>query len=245
MNQRLPIDPALDIEQRFLKLNPTEIYTTFTEAQSIEWFCRLRWPSTDGRPVCPYCGSVDEVIWSSDASRSQLGRLARCRRCKARPVFSARRYTMMNRSTLCYKDLLVLIFISRSRDHAEFSDMELANQFGLTPRVVKKYRPKILGLKRLAGFEAQKPSLKIIRQMMHGKSKKKKETPSLIGLSHLRQSLATLLLAGWLYKRRSQVYEQIGLRCKPRLITLKQFNLVYGELGTMKKETLQQIANIK
>jgi transposase-like protein len=49
-----------------------------SDAEAETMFCRLRWPATDGKPVCPHCGGVDAY----DARRPNGSPRYRCRACK-------------------------------------------------------------------------------------------------------------------------------------------------------------------
>jgi tRNA(Ile2) C34 agmatinyltransferase TiaS len=41
-------------------------------------FCKVRWPETDGKPVCPKCGGLDAY----DCRRPNGAPRFRCRACK-------------------------------------------------------------------------------------------------------------------------------------------------------------------
>jgi transposase-like protein len=46
------------------------------EAEAV--FCRVRWPDTEGKPVCPHCGGLDAY----EARRPNCSLRYRCRACK-------------------------------------------------------------------------------------------------------------------------------------------------------------------
>ncbi len=48
-----------------------------SDAEAETMFCRVRWPETDGKPVCPHCGGVDAY----DCRRPSGAPRFRCRAC--------------------------------------------------------------------------------------------------------------------------------------------------------------------
>ncbi|WP_292529240.1 IS1595 family transposase [Methylocystis sp.] len=48
-----------------------------SDAEAEAMFCRVRWPDTDGKPVCPHCGGVDAY----DCRRPNGAPRFRCRAC--------------------------------------------------------------------------------------------------------------------------------------------------------------------
>lgn len=48
-----------------------------SDADAEAMFCRVRWPETDGKPVCPHCGGVDAY----DCRRPTGAPRFRCRAC--------------------------------------------------------------------------------------------------------------------------------------------------------------------
>jgi transposase-like protein len=67
------------------------------EERAYETFCKLRWPETDGSPVCPRCGSVEYY----NVTR---GRRFKCAGCKHQ--FSATSGTIFSSRKMTFTDLL-------------------------------------------------------------------------------------------------------------------------------------------
>jgi transposase-like protein len=50
-----------------------------SDEQAEAMFCKVRWPDTQGKPVCPRCGGLDAY----DARRPNGSPRFRCKACKA------------------------------------------------------------------------------------------------------------------------------------------------------------------
>jgi len=230
------------LEEEIAKLDPQEIHLQFSEEQSFKLFCRLRWPATKGAPVCPYCKSNQSVIWSYTASRSQLGKLARCQKCKERPVFSPRRYTMVSGSTLSYLELITLLVVSRSPAYEGISNDEISLQFDLSQKIVDKYRLLFKSLTSLAGLRSEEPTEEEIQKVSFGIQPKSGASP-IADINLVRQSLASLLSGDSLYTKRSKVFQQLRFRVFPKMVTEKQFHQTYCDLGNLSRSGLVKIGN--
>lgn len=72
------------------------------EDKAYETFCKLRWPATDGEPVCPHCGGLD-------AYRITTRRRFKCRACLRQ--FSVTSGTILASRKMSFVDLLAAICI--------------------------------------------------------------------------------------------------------------------------------------
>src|SRR5690606_886005 len=70
------------------------------EDRAYETFCKLRWPETDGEPVCPKCGGLG-------AYRIPTRRRFKCRACLTQ--FSVTSGTIFHSRKLTFTDLLAAI----------------------------------------------------------------------------------------------------------------------------------------
>lgn len=71
------------------------------EDKAYETFCKLRWPTTDGAPVCPHCGSLEHY--------STARRRFACKGCRRQ--FSVTSGTMLASRKMKFVDLLAAICI--------------------------------------------------------------------------------------------------------------------------------------
>lgn len=71
------------------------------EEKAFETFKRLRWPETNGQPVCPYCGSLDHYV----TARKRFA----CRDC--RKQFSVTSRTIFASRKMSFTDMLAAICI--------------------------------------------------------------------------------------------------------------------------------------
>lgn len=74
------------------------------EEKAFETFCKLRWPDTDGAPVCPKCGSLDAYAVTTR-------RKFKCRAASCHHQFSPTSGTIFASRKLAYVDLLGAICI--------------------------------------------------------------------------------------------------------------------------------------
>ncbi|MCO5131747.1 MAG: IS1595 family transposase [Xanthobacteraceae bacterium] len=72
------------------------------EDKAYETFCKLRWPATDGEPVCPHCGGLD-------AYRITTRRRFKCKACLRQ--FSVTSGTIFASRKMSFVDLLAAICI--------------------------------------------------------------------------------------------------------------------------------------
>jgi len=72
------------------------------EDKAFALFCQLRWPETDGEPVCPKCGCVD-------AYHITTRRKFKCKACSHQ--YSPTSGTMFASRKMAYVDLLAAICI--------------------------------------------------------------------------------------------------------------------------------------
>lgn len=71
-----------------------------SEEDAKELFRKLRWPETNGEPICPHCGSRKHW-WLQEQQRWKCG-AANCRK-----FFSLKSHTIFSNSKMSYKDLVV------------------------------------------------------------------------------------------------------------------------------------------
>lgn len=71
------------------------------EEKAFEAFKRLRWPETDGEPVCPHCGGLDHYV----TARSRFA----CKDC--RKQYSVTSGTIFASRKMSFTDLLAAICI--------------------------------------------------------------------------------------------------------------------------------------
>ena len=71
------------------------------EEKAFAMFCQLRWPETDGKPVCPRCGSLDHYT----TARKRFA----CRDC--RKQYSVTSGTIFASRKMSFTDLLAAICI--------------------------------------------------------------------------------------------------------------------------------------
>ena len=71
-----------------------------TEADAEMLFKKLRWPETDGEPVCPHCGSLDH--WRLENQRKW-----KCKQAGCRKQFSVTSGTIFAHRKLTFKQILI------------------------------------------------------------------------------------------------------------------------------------------
>jgi transposase-like protein len=111
----------LRAEARTLSLK--KVYGMSDET-AYEAFCKLRWPDTNGEPVCPYCGSLK-------AYRITTRRRFKCGDC--RKQYSVTSETILASRKMTFQDLLaaVCIFVNSVKG---LSSLQLARDLGCNPK---------------------------------------------------------------------------------------------------------------
>ncbi|PTM98339.1 IS1595 family transposase [Mycoplana dimorpha] len=74
------------------------------DATAYDWFKRLRWPETEGKPYCPKCGTVR----CHTMSRSRF----KCTEKTCKAVFSVTSGTVFHARKLSFKKMLIAIWFS-------------------------------------------------------------------------------------------------------------------------------------
>jgi Transposase zinc-ribbon domain/Glycosyl hydrolases family 15 len=83
---------------------PLEKILRMREDTAFAWFCRARWPETDGKPYCPHCGC--EHVWSLK------GWKFKCSAKNCRREFSATSGTIFASHKLSFRKMLAVIAFS-------------------------------------------------------------------------------------------------------------------------------------
>jgi hypothetical protein len=83
---------------------PLEKILRMREDTAFAWFCRARWPETDGKPYCPHCGC--EHVWSLK------GWKFKCSAKNCRREFSATSGTIFASHKLSFRRMLAVIAFS-------------------------------------------------------------------------------------------------------------------------------------
>jgi len=211
------------------------------EQEAFDLVCVLRWPETKGKPVCPYCGDVERVAWAFDASRSKVGKLARCHSCLSRPMFSPKKFTLADSTTLGYRQFLALIIAATTAQ--SYSNQEIAALTKSNLEIVRKYRSQFAELTSLFGLGFRPPSEQMRQAAITGSRRKKTRiVPQIATAAQIRAQLAQILSNGMLYHRRSKVRAQLREALLPHVITDTDFNLQYGALSVLRKDALKNLA---
>lgn len=96
------------MRQHFLKSSEArtiglEEILTLSEAKARKRFCELRWPDTNGKPVCPHCGHEDKSYW---LKRREVFKCAACRK-----TYSVTSGTIFHGCKLRLRKCLAAIFL--------------------------------------------------------------------------------------------------------------------------------------
>jgi transposase-like protein len=111
----------LSAKARTLSLH--DIYSA-GEDKAYETFCKLRWPSTDGEPICPHCGGLD-------AYKITTRRRFKCSACGKQ--FSVTSGTILASRKLKFVDLLAATCIITNAAKG-VSALQLARDVGCNPK---------------------------------------------------------------------------------------------------------------
>jgi len=93
-----------------------------SEATAFGWFCRARWPETDGVPYCPRCGVTN--AWKTRRSRFK------CRAKNCRCEFSVTSGTIFAHHKLPFRQLLAAIAMSVHEAKGKAA-LKLARELGV------------------------------------------------------------------------------------------------------------------
>lgn len=95
---------------------------TLSDSQAHDLFQQIRWPDTDGQPICPHCGVVDDHYWLSGFNRWK------CSACKTN--FSVTSKTIFAHHKLPLKTYLaaIAIFVNGAKGHAA---LQLSRDLGI------------------------------------------------------------------------------------------------------------------
>ena len=110
----------LSAKARTLSLR--DVYGMGEEAAK-ETFRKLRWPETDGAPVCPFCGSLDHYV-------TARGRFA-CKDC--RKQYTSTSGTILHSRKLSFVDLLAAVCLVANAAKG-LSALQLARDVGINPK---------------------------------------------------------------------------------------------------------------
>ena len=106
---------------------PGDIYRNGEEA-AYETFRKLRWPETNGEPVCPRCGCLDSYALTKF-------RRFKCAACAHQ--FSPTSGTILHSRKLSYVDLLAAICLVANAAKG-LSALQLARDIGCNPKSAAK-----------------------------------------------------------------------------------------------------------
>lgn len=104
----------LQAKARTLSLR--DIYTAGEDA-AFETFCTMRWPETDGEPVCPKCGGLD-------AYKITTRRKFKCKHADCHHQFSPTSGTIIHSRKMAYVDLLAAVCILVNGAKSQHSILE-------------------------------------------------------------------------------------------------------------------------
>lgn len=110
------------LSSRARTLSLRDIYQAGEEAARAT-FRKLRWPDTDGEPVCPFCGSLEHYV-------TARGRFA-CKAC--RKQYTATSGTILHSRKLSFVDLLAAICLVANAAKG-LSALQLARDIGCSPK---------------------------------------------------------------------------------------------------------------
>lgn len=113
----------LQAKARTLKLR--DIYAGGEDA-AFATFCQLRWPETDGEPVCPKCGGLD-------AYKITTRRKFKCRHADCHHQFSPTSGTIFASRKMAYVDLLAAVCLTVNGAKGT-SALQLARDVGINPK---------------------------------------------------------------------------------------------------------------
>jgi len=77
------------MSQHFLLSRPAKTLSLaqvfrMSDAEAEAMFCKVRWPETEGKPVCPHCGGLDAY----ECRRPNGSFRFRCRACKKKRILA-------------------------------------------------------------------------------------------------------------------------------------------------------------
>lgn len=92
-----------------------------SEAQAYRWFCRARWPDTDGKPYCPHCG----VTRCYELARGRRFKCAGCRK-----EFTVTSGTIFANRKLAFRQMLAVIALSANSVKGKAA-LQIAREVGV------------------------------------------------------------------------------------------------------------------
>lgn len=107
------------------------------EKDAFQAFCRLRWPTTGGIPVCPSCGSLEHY----QLGKGRQGQTFKCACAACRRQYTPTTGTALQYRKASYCTLLAAIAVSRA--HPEISAVEWAARVGVTQKAAYHLRQKV------------------------------------------------------------------------------------------------------
>ena len=106
-------------------LSVADIYKAGEDA-AFETFCKLRWPETDGKPVCPKCGH-------QEAYTIKTRRKFKCKNAGCHHQFSPTSGTILHSRKMDYVDLLAAVALVVNSAKGK-SALQLAREVGCNPK---------------------------------------------------------------------------------------------------------------
>lgn len=113
------------LQARARTLSLRDIYKAGEDA-AFETFCKLRWPETEGEPVCPKCGSLD-------AYKITTRRKFKCKHAGCHHQFSPTSGTILHSRKMAFMDLLAAIALVVNSAKGK-SALQLAREVGCNPK---------------------------------------------------------------------------------------------------------------
>jgi len=109
--------------------------SAMTEAQAEEIFRKMRWPDTDGEPVCPRCGSQKHYPLTNQKK-------FKCAKAGCRHQFSITSDTPFAHRKLSYKEIIsgIRFFAMEAKGRTAIA---LSHQMGVTPKTAWVFQHKV------------------------------------------------------------------------------------------------------
>jgi transposase-like protein len=119
-------------------------------------FLKLRWPDTDGSPICPRCGSVKVYLLCTE-------RRFRCAECKRH--FSATSGTIFSNRKLSYAKLLALL------QRRDLNALQISKDLGMQYKAAWVLCQKLREAYARGGAVAQQPHSSAVGYFQHTNAK--------------------------------------------------------------------------
>lgn len=113
------------LQARSRTLNLRDIYKAGEDA-AFETFCKLRWPETDGKPVCPKCGGTESYT-------IKTRRKFKCKHADCHHQYSPTSGTILHSRKMDYVDLLAAICLVVNSAKG-ISSLQMARDLGCHPK---------------------------------------------------------------------------------------------------------------